>query len=982
MGRPSAAALSESQAWLREGLDLDRRASSGDWEALHLLGVFCLISGELDAAVEKLTAAYSLNPEEALGVDLTAALLERSGQGRYPLDLIRAAALGLARAKTDRPSAALAANTALALTKLGLRRSSAKLLNSVLDTETESGWQEELKNRRDALHRPSAEQRWPVFKARLVAALHDPAELQEVVAMAVLSDPLRARLLAEEALQKWAQDPEPDAMRNWLSLARALGRELADTTGDEMLVESVEAIDTGANANLALQEMRGGFHDFADASALLAKNDSGSAAKLFEASERQLAAASNPFALRAEFFAAFCAYHQDTQQGMAQLLLLKSKLDATRYPYLAGRVEWVLGSGKKTLGQLQEALDHYRRAEVMLSRAAGPAESSFIGILVAETLQLAGDTEAAWKARIAAMGQVPLVAQPERETAMLFEASNALGSVGAEEVALAALSELQMAAEATGKPYWRATAELYSGLNQIELGQIAAGLDSLDRAQLRAQEIPLGPQRQGLEARMSLFRGIALSEKEPARSLELLQAGLAQEMSLGQKFFRLPALRAQVQAQLALQRYDDALADLLAIVDDFERTRSELADWKTQRAASHLAQAAAETVLDRRELATVLSEDQRFQLADKLRGWALTKGSDTRASLPLVEIQRSLSPSMAMVHLTVLPSQLLIWVIRRDASFEVHLPSGRQELTRKIEILESAFQANSTDRLDESLESLYTSVFVPLKPSLEGVDTLVIVPDETVSALPFSALRDAGRKRYLIEDFQLSLAPSASLWLEHQTRERTPASRSPLVVGVGRPGNGLKDLDRVPAEVGRIAALFPGSARLVEAEAAPEKVLAELRDRSIVHFASHALVDSANPGASKLVLSGQDLDSASLTIERAVSGGLAEADLVVLAACSALEHELNDRDVVLGAAGYLYAAGAPAVLAARRRLGDKFAAQMMPRFLANYKQGESAASAWQKTIREFLGSGRLSMKSPLVWGHLAVVGGLPAASSP
>lgn len=123
----------------------------------------------------------------------------------------------------------------------------------------------------------------------------------------------------------------------------------------------------------------------------------------------------------------------------------------------------------------------------------------------------------------------------------------------------------------------------------------------------------------------------------------------------------------------------------------------------------------------------------------------------------------------------------------------------------------------------------------------------------------------------------------------------------------------------------------------------------ELRDYRILHFATHGLLNSTQPGLSGLVLSlvdrtGRPQDGF-LRLHDVYNMDLA-ADLVVLSACqTALGKEVRGEGLVGLTRGFMYA-GARSVVATLWPVEDAATAELMPRFYhALMKDGQTPAAA-------------------------------------
>jgi len=86
------------------------------------------------------------------------------------------------------------------------------------------------------------------------------------------------------------------------------------------------------------------------------------------------------------------------------------------------------------------------------------------------------------------------------------------------------------------------------------------------------------------------------------------------------------------------------------------------------------------------------------------------------------------------------------------------------------------------------LNDLYGLLFSPVEAFLNPEDTIVIIPDDCLSKLPFEMLivdeeKSVGNGRYLFERFSISYSPSTAQFLE--SINRTAARRAPRLLAVG-----------------------------------------------------------------------------------------------------------------------------------------------------------------------------------------------------
>jgi CHAT domain-containing protein len=918
----------------------DRAIREGSGAALHEAGVFRLLLGKYDEAVGYLEEAVGRGGGVAASADLAAAFLARGEADLRPMDYVRA--VSLAEGPSGTPSLALRINSSLALQRLGLRREAARRLESCLAIETDPAWRSRIRHTLDELQAPTLDHQWPPVR-NLLTRRGEEGDF-EGVADAVHRFPFRARLLGEEALGRWAAAEKGGESRGaaaWLTLAARIGQQLAADRGETLLEVAARSI----LESLDDTEAR---HRFVEAHLAYFRglerfdgDDTSGAKPYFERSAELFVKTASPFALWAALYAIHCDYYSNAATALDRFGALYKTVDAERYPALAGRLCWLLGSASKTRSAYNDALKYYRRAHELLERAAGPAQSAFIHVLIAETLHLIGDDDAAWRERAEGMAGVARAAPPRRVVAMLLEAAWALAEAGADSMALLVLDELRRTAEEIGEPFHLAAAYLYQGLTLARLERPQEALMSLDRAREAVERIPPGPLRDGFTNRMTLARGLALRREDPRRALDLLAEAMARESAIGQEFYRVHAFLAEGEARRDLGEVAAARTDFLAAVDAYEATRGRLEELDLRLSAAKAAQKALETVLTLAP-SDAAPEPESFVFAERLRARELldriAAWSPGRPTPPTaIEVARALAPENAVVHYTTLPDRILCWVLRHDGARGFHLAIGRAELQGEAHRARSLLELKATEEaLRAPLSTLRRILFSPIEQAVAGAKVVIFIPDRELSAVPFAALYDSAADRYLIEDYVIATVPSAILLHLHGLDRRPRAPGDSLIVGVGtvpRDRLGLSPLKDVAVEIRGVAAEHVAPTLLTEEEATPASFLAHLAGKSLVHFAGHALVNSRRPEASILVLHpAPGEDDGGVTISAALAHGLAEASLVILPACRTMDQELDDRETPLGAAGLLYAAGIPAIVAGRLDVEDSAASLLMPSF--------------------------------------------------
>lgn len=332
--------------------------------------------------------------------------------------------------------------------------------------------------------------------------------------------------------------------------------------------------------------------------------------------------------------------------------------------------------------------------------------------------------------------------------------------------------------------------------------------------------------------------------------------------------------------------------------------------------------------------------------------------------------------------------ELYIWVVPPDG----HISSARVRVGRdKLQALVTraanpgpiTFTAGQQPALRRSeshdvWRALYSWLIAPVEDKLprESGALLTIVPHGPLFRLPFAALRDA-HSRYLLQRYALHYLPAGAVAgyteMNHEAAERHSPKR--LLVAesfVGEAGGRRTPLRGATAEVRAIAHIVGPSVELENNAASKASIVKEMGDATIVHFATHALLDDAQPLASYLALSqsppagiGRDQANDKLTAAEVYDLRI-PADLVVLSACKTGLGKVTG-DGMLGMTRAFFTAGASSVLASLWEVADRPTEKLMLNFYRNLENGQSKATALrnaQLQILHALEAGKLQIASP------------------
>lgn len=344
------------------------------------------------------------------------------------------------------------------------------------------------------------------------------------------------------------------------------------------------------------------------------------------------------------------------------------------------------------------------------------------------------------------------------------------------------------------------------------------------------------------------------------------------------------------------------------------------------------------------------------------------------------------------------------------------------------------FGADDLESTRRDSRELYDQYITPLLPWLGGVTRLIAVPSGDLAGIPLEVAR-APDGRLLVDAVSVTYAPSASAWAKLAGRARTeqPMEGRALLVGdptfhepqlaTTTPGahepapaqlallrsamagdrTALASLPGLPAardEVNAIAAIHRTATALVGTDASEVALFdmarsGELAHFSLLHFATHALVDHDVPSRSALILSQVGLPDpleAALNRDRVYDGVVTadeiatewelRADLVTLSACeSALGRHVSGEGHI-GLARALFRAGTRSVLVSLWKVEDRATQLLMQKFYRNLNGRDSNrmgtdqalrdAKVWLRTYTDATGAAPYA--HPFFWAPFVLIG--------
>jgi CHAT domain-containing protein/tetratricopeptide (TPR) repeat protein len=452
----------------------------------------------------------------------------------------------------------------------------------------------------------------------------------------------------------------------------------------------------------------------------------------------------------------------------------------------------------------------------------------------------------------------------------------------------------------------------------------------------------------------------------------LAQAEIAIMLGLMEKY------RRQISGENNRNTFFDVEHSVFDAAIDFEYSRMK----NPEQAFSYLNSAQGRSLFDllnadKDVRAKVQDSDIKFQTVSE--------------PLSLQQIKEELPAQSELLQYVVLEDKVLIWVISQN-DFQVRekqiaRSSLNEKLLRYLNVISRPPGADDPEKL-ASAQDLYSILVQPVASLLDRKKLLCIIPDGTLSYLPFAALVTPSGK-YFFEEQLLMTSPSASVFLScSENAQRKGATKDERVLSVGNPSfdrNAYPNLEALPAagqEAADVRKCYNSGVAQVADQATTIAVKIEIQKSDVVHLALHSAIDDEVPLRSKLLLAKSKSDAAHGSSPSALFSyeiynlKLPRTRLVVLSSCqSGAEHYYNGEGMTSIARAFI-GAGVPLVVASLWPVDSAATAELMVRFHKHRREGgESTVAALQDAQREMLHSSSGRYRHPYYWAAFEVNGG-------
>ena len=951
-------------------------------------------------AVTNLEEAVRQRPRDAnLHSDLAAARIVLAGALGEPYELVRSLDDSERALSLDPKLPAARFNQALALEKLFIAGEARAAWQRYRELDPESSWGREAGERARALVRRPWDEVWKQRRAELENAVlrNDQGRVDALVDADL--QPAREAAL-EEWLPAWADASlggRNEEAERFLRIARAVGGALSRKTGDAMVQDAVAAIDT-ADARRR-SSLVVGHRAYRDGRALYMKMRFQQSEPLLSKAAQAFRLGGSPLSGWADLFTAVCIHFKSDYASALQLLEdLRRRPRLDRYPALQGRILYNLGIIRTARADFSGGLAVYGRALSLCTRTREVENLAAVRHVLAENLSLLGQTAEAWKQRYLALSTLGRMPSSMRRTSLLFEATDASLREGHLSLALALVSESIPSVEHWGAGVSLPQALLKRSRIALSLGRTAESERDLEAAQQRTDTLGDPDVKESLQAEILRIRSGLSASKNPRQAEAEITEALEHYNSVGARLSLIGT--REERARLSLNRGDLAAAesDLQAGIEEYEAQRagivqdSERVSFFDQSRTLFDEMIALQARMGKIDEALSYAERSRARaLLDQLAVLPrpLMNSSEILATevppLSAMELRHRLPRTDALVQFHWIGNHLFTWVVTNDRIAFHDSATDRQKLAKSIDrFLRSLKRRGREDTFRAQAGQLFDMLLAPVQSNFNDRQRLVFVPDGLLFGLPFSALVERGRPRFLVEDYEIVIAPSATVYIRcgeqgkqlgHAGKDKVLAVGNPAIAETLLPLG--SSLPAAAEEAAQVADLYPRSVLLKGNQATTSEFLRLLDQAEVVHFAGHAYVNDTYPLLSALLMAPEPEREGSgrLFAHQLYGRRLRNTRVVVLAACSTGRGSLRSAEEAIGLARPFLAAGAPSVVASLSEIEDAATLELLTTFHRHYLESHDAIAALRSAQRKQIEDSRGKNLAPWSWASFEVFGG-------
>jgi CHAT domain-containing protein len=902
----------------------------------HTLGIAYLLLGSPDEAVTKLDAAAEALPEDPIVLsDLAAGRIELGKSTAHARDFLRA--LDLAERALAKSPALVEArfNKALALEAIGLKDAAIEAWDDYAKADRGTPWATEAQSRAKRLREIPKPELWDRYAEAFARACtsNDVPGIETLMR----GHPQEASEALMTGLGRWADlllAGDPSAA-NALDATANGAAVMTRIVGDPLVEDAVAEIKSSATA-ASTRQLAEAHRDLAHGRAALDDMRTAEASRLLALASAQLGKVQSPYRDVAELYRFSCEYYIGPAPDFASRIAVLIRRHPEANKSLVGsRARWLEGLASSVAGTTTQTLSSLAAASQGLSALGFSADAAFVRSVEATVLWMLGRWDLAWDKQRAAFMELAAISDARRAQVVIGAAAKQAELQGERFAALTIGRAVLAKSKEHDSAFDRCDGLAWFASAAERAGQDAEAQDALREGRALLDRVADPSARARLDTELSLVESRLIVAQNPAEAIVAADRAIAWLQSVHKENFLAEAYGIRARAKERAGDIEGAARDYMLALGAVERQRNLIDDRLLQTSfvdtAWELARDIVRFEVDRGQTSRALA------LADRIRATSVSppeKLAPELARNPVEALVRQLPPDRAVLFYEVLDQKTIVWVVRSTGVQTTVIPIEERALDQMVDSFRRELSQDSKATADQSARRLFAQVVAPLTAQIQGISSIVIVPDGRLHTVPWGALREVNGHRW-IEDVAIAVAPSLRCLLGPA---HAPVDGAVLrVVAVGNPAfdrsayPGLPDLPAAAEEARTIGGLYRDSVVVTGSAATPERVLAESLRAQVLHVAAHAIPAGVDPDRSLIVLApgGAIAPEGGLTARDLRGRDMRNLRLAILAGCRSGEGPLSRIEGPLTLARPLLEDGVANVIVTIWDLPDEASASIM-----------------------------------------------------
>lgn len=356
------------------------------------------------------------------------------------------------------------------------------------------------------------------------------------------------------------------------------------------------------------------------------------------------------------------------------------------------------------------------------------------------------------------------------------------------------------------------------------------------------------------------------------------------------------------------------------------------------------------------------------------------------ASPSITQIQNLLDSKTALLSYFIDEENQRLYIFQITKSkYKVVDHALPKDFDKNITGLRNGIYFNAANAYSKASNAL-SKILLPKISS--AITDLVIVPTGRLGIIPFETLTTKKIKntesfdgaQFLLKNKSVRYEFSAGLLLQKTKQSKTKNPSIFLCAPVSFPTkDNLNELPGTESEVKTISSLFNSkniTSKLFTRLDANEHAIksTSLKDYSLIHFATHGVVDETSPELSRIFLQNSSEAEDGNLFAGEIYNLEMNADLVTLSACQTGLGKISKGEGVIGLSRALVYAGAKSIIVSFWSVADESTSELMKTFYQ--RMLENPSSGYASNLRD----AKLSLindqkySSPFYWAPFILIG--------